>query len=81
MFYREMKADKNPGITIFRIGIDGSYDVTYDDGPTVGIDDIERSTSNAQPSTFNIAGQQVNPSRHGLNIVRHADGTTTKQLR
>ncbi len=81
MFYRETKEGKNPGITIFRMGIDGNYDVTYDDGPTVGIDDIERSTSNAQPSTFNIAGQQVNPSRHGLNIVRHADGTTTKQLR
>lgn len=29
LFYRETKAGKNPGINIFRIGSDGTYDVTY----------------------------------------------------
>ncbi len=33
LFYRETKAGKNPGITIFRIGNDGSYNVTYPEEP------------------------------------------------
>ena len=29
LFYREQKAGKNPGITVFRISPDGNYNVTY----------------------------------------------------
>ena len=77
LFYREQKKDKNPGITIFRIGSDGEYDVSYDN--EAGIENVQSPTSDVQ-RYYSIDGKQLQQPQKGLNIVRKADGTAKKQL-
>ena len=79
LFYRETKAGKNPGITIFRIGNDGTYNVNYGD-PT-GIEDVDRQSAVTTDRYFSLDGKQLSQPQHGINIVRQADGTVSKQLR
>ena len=78
LFYRETRSTKEPGIKIFRIGNDGTYNVTYDD--ITGISDVEQSAA-ATGRYYSIDGKQLQQPQHGLNIVRHSDGTVQKVLR
>lgn len=79
LFYREQNADKEPGIKIFRIGTDGTYNVTYPEIPDA-IAAIEHSTADTQ-QFFTLDGKQLAQPQRGLNIVRNADGTVSKQIR
>jgi len=79
LFYRETRPEKAPGITIFRIGIDGTYNVTYPDTPT-GISDVHTANQQAQ-QVFDLNGRQLSQPQRGLNIIRKADGSVVKQLR
>ncbi len=78
LFYREASKAKNPGITIFRIAPDGSYDVKYDD--TESISSLPAGDSAAK-QYFSLDGKLLPEPQRGLNLVRHADGTVSKQLR
>ena len=75
MFYREKKSTKEPGIKIFRIAHDGSYNVE-DDG-TTGIDEVKPAATTRQ--YFSPDGKQFSQPQRGLNIVRTADGNVRKQ--
>lgn len=79
LFYRETKSDKEPGIKIFRIGTDGTYNVTYEEPPT-GIEDIQHATPDAQ-QYYSLDGKRLAQPQKGLNIVRKADGTVQKQIK
>ena len=79
LFYREYSSAKEPGIKIFRIGNDGTYNVTYPEIPDA-IAAIEHSTADTQ-QFFTLDGKQLAQPQRGLNIVRNADGTVSKQIR
>ena len=78
LFYRETRSAKEPGIKIFRIGNDGTYNVTYDDDPT-GIKTAGSASSTAA-HYYAPDGKQLQQPRHGLNIVRKSDGTVLKVM-
>lgn len=73
LFYREMQEGKNPGLNIFRIGADGTYNVTYPSG-------IEETTRGTEGSNryYSLDGKQLSKVRKGINIVRDSDGTVKK---
>ncbi len=75
LFYREARDNKEPGIKIFRIGNDGSYNVTYVDG----IEDVSH-TQKGTAQYFDISGRHLQQPQRGLNIVRDSDGNVQKQL-
>ena len=77
LIYREENDAKEPGIKIFRIGNDGTYNVTYEE--TEGISNVQPSTLNVQ-QYYSIDGKQLQQPIRGLNIVRNADGTIEKRL-
>lgn len=79
LFYREQASNKEPGIKIFRIGTDGTYNVTYEEPPT-GIEDIQHATPDAQ-QYYSLDGKRLAQPQKGLNIVRKADGTVQKQIK
>ena len=79
LFYREQASNKEPGIKIFRIGTDGTYNVTYEEEPT-GIEDIQHATPDAQ-QYYSLDGKRLAQPQKGLNIVRKADGTVQKQIK
>jgi len=79
LFYRETATAKEPGIKIFRIGTDGTYNVTYPDLPT-GIQNHAADAATAD-RYYSIDGKQLRQPQRGLNIVRMADGTVQKQIR
>lgn len=79
LFYREMNDNKNPGINIFRIGSDGSYDVTYPE-PTA-ITSVGDSHASAVQAIYTPDGKQIRQMQSGINIVRQADGTVQKVLK
>ncbi|MBQ8065453.1 MAG: hypothetical protein IJ200_07335 [Prevotella sp.] len=79
LFYRETKSGKEPGIKIFRIGADGTYNVTYEDLPT-GIKTVDNAINTAK-QYYSLDGKQLTQPQHGLNIVRQGDGTVRKLLR
>ncbi len=81
LFYRETKEGKNPGITIFRIGSDGTYNVTYPDPDQNGIETLQPSTSSLKPSTFDLTGKQLSQPQRGINIMRLSNGTVRKQIK
>ena len=77
LFYRESRENKNPGINIFRIGADGTYDVTYPEEDAIhGITDANPG----EKQYFSIDGKRYSQPQKGLNIVRQSDGTMKKQL-
>ena len=79
LFYREQASNKEPGIKIFRIGTDGTYNVTYEEPPT-GIENIQHATPDAQ-QYYSLDGKRLAQPQKGLNIVRKADGTVQKQIK
>jgi len=79
LFYREQKAGKNPGITVFRIGSDGTYNVTYPDPDPSAITTID-SASPAADQYYDLNGRQLTQPQRGLNIVRQGDGTVKKHI-
>ncbi len=79
LIYRENRESKEPGIKIFRIANDGSYDVTYTD-----IDDAFHNMgilSDGPVSYYDTSGRLLNQPQKGLNIIRKADGTVKKILK
>lgn len=46
-----------------------------------GVDDIIDSFKNGVKSIYNAAGQKFNKLQKGINIIRHEDGTTTKEIK
>ena len=78
LFYREEKAGKEPGIKMFRIAPDGTYNVTYDD-PS-GIAEMEMTGHGENEKFFSIDGKQLTQPQRGLNIVRKSDGTVKKHI-
>ncbi len=77
LFYREYKDDKEPGIKMFRIGVDGSYNVTYPEIPE-GIRETVSSPTSDTPEYFTLDGCRYAQLQRGLNIVRRADGKVEK---
>jgi len=76
LVYRECNDGKQPGVKIFRIGTDGTYNVTYDE--SVG---ISQPMSNMQATTYySIDGKQLQAPQRGLNLVRLSDGTVVKKV-
>ncbi len=80
LFYREYNDDKEPGIKMFRIATDGSYNVTYPDQPD-GIQEVEGRSSASVSHFFTPDGRRHAQPQRGLNIVRKADGSVEKVLR
>ena len=78
LIYREESGAKEPGIKIFRIGSDGTYNVTYNDEQDA-IQDVKQTNATA-PQYFTADGKRVAQPQRGLNIVRQQDGTVRKQL-
>ncbi len=76
LFYRETRANKEPGIKIFRIGADGTYDVNYTDGITSVDDQREAGIE----SIYTLDGKQVKQLQRGLNVVKYSDGTVGKRF-
>ena len=74
LFYREQKTGKEPGIKIFRIATDGTYNVTYEEIAD-GIMNVEQSTSTID-QYYSLDGKQLAKPQKGLNIIRKNDGTT-----
>lgn len=78
LIYRETRENKEPGIKIFRIGNDGSYNVTYPDD--LGINDSQIAVDRAV-RYYDLSGRELPQAQKGLNIVRKSDGTVQKQMR
>jgi len=77
LIYREGKDDKEPGVKIFRIGNDGSYNVSYTDG----IDDVTKGAeTGCCTNYFSLDGKRLQRPVRGLNIVKNVDGTTDKYI-
>ena len=76
LFWREASSDKNPGITIFRIAADGTYNVTEPEG-IVSTDD---NTEPVVESVYSLDGKQLRQPQHGLNVVRYSDGSVEKRV-
>ena len=78
LFYREYAEGKEPGFKIFRIGVDGSYDVSYPE-PEIpnGIENniCKPTTANRY---FTVDGRQIAQPQRGLNIVKQGDGSVRK---
>ena len=79
LFYRETAQTKNPGITVFRIGTDGTYDVSYPDEGSAIRDNAAVTTATRE--YFSADGKQLKQPQKGLNIVRQSDGTVKKTMR
>lgn len=47
---------------------------------TTKIDDVIDTVKNGIERIYNAAGQQFNKLQKGINIIRHKDGTTTKEM-
>ena len=77
IFYREEKAAKEPGIKIFRIATDGSYNVTYPE--YTGIETIAPS-SEVHSQYYTLDGKQLSKPQKGMNIIRMSDGSVEKRL-
>ena len=75
LFYREESSEKNPGINIFRIGNDGTYNVSYD----TGIQENIRESA-GKNRYYSLDGKQLSTLQKGLNLVRKADGTVQKYI-
>ncbi len=80
LFYREQKDGKEPGIKIFRIANDGSYNVKYDDAPD-GITSVESQAGKAVQGIFSLDGKQLKTAQRGFSLVKYADGSVQKRLR
>ncbi len=78
LVYREDNKDKTPGVKIFRISVNGDYNVVYPD-PTAIQSIGKTATGNSQ--YFDLNGRQLSQPQQGLNIVRKADGSVQKQIR
>ena len=78
LIYRETRENKEPGIKIFRIGNDGSYNVTYPDD--LGVEQVT-PTASGEAQYFDASGRQLPKAQKGLTIVRKSDGTVEKHLR
>lgn len=78
LIYREYSGNKEPGIKIFRIGNDGTYNVTYDD-PS-GIAEMEIMRNGENEKFFSLDGKQLAQPQRGLNIIRKSDGTVSKHI-
>ena len=78
LIYRETRENKEPGIKIFRIGNDGSYNVTYPDD--LGVEQVTPAAS-GETQYFDASGRQLPKAQKGLTIVRKSDGTVEKHLR
>ena len=78
LFYREYAEGKEPGFKIFRIGVDGTYDVSYPE-PEIpnGIENniCKPTTANRY---FTVDGRQIAQPQRGLNIVKQGDGSVRK---
>ena len=77
LIYRETRSSKEPGIKIFRIGNDGTYNVTYEETDGIG---SNRLATTANSRYYSLDGRQLQQPQKGLNLVRQADGTVRKQL-
>lgn len=78
LVYEEEKSTKQPGVKIFRIGNDGSYNVNYsdDDQAVTSI-----SAANGEPEAiYSPDGKQLTAKQKGINIVRMSDGTVKKEI-
>jgi hypothetical protein len=80
LIYRETRSTKEPGIKIFRIGNDGTYNVTYE-GIGTGITETQIMRHGDSDTFFSIDGKQLRQPQRGLNIVRRSDGSIVKQIR
>ena len=78
LFYRETRENKQPGVKIFRIGNDGTYNVTYPED--LGVDAIENAGSQTE-RYYDLSGREMPQAQRGLNIVRKSDGTVQKEIR
>ncbi|MCR4957662.1 MAG: hypothetical protein K6B13_03515 [Prevotella sp.] len=80
LYYRESSGNKNPGITIFRIASDGSYNVDYGQTEPDAITTVAASEP-ATESYYSLDGKPMQQPQKGLTLVRRADGTISKMLR
>lgn len=78
LIYRECREEKQPGIKIFRIANDGSYNVTYTDEDAIH---TVATSSEGKASYYDASGRQLSKPQKGLNIIRNADGTVKKILK
>ena len=77
LFYRESSDNKNPGITIFRIATDGTYnmdDLTH-------ITTAQEGGEQTATTYFSLDGKRLDQPRKGLTLERTADGTVRKLMR
>lgn len=78
LFYRETRENKQPGVKIFRIGNDGTYNVTYPED--LGVKGIENAGIQTE-RYYDLSGREMPQPQHGLNIVRKSDGTVQKEIK
>ena len=55
-----------------------AYDLS--EGATTGVDGIYESLKDGVKAIYNAAGQKLRGLTKGINIIRNADGTTTKKI-
>lgn len=77
LFYREMRSGKEPGIKIFRIGADGTYNVDYE---SAGITSVDNTGEADVKSIYTLDGKQLQQLQRGLNVVKYTDGTVEKRV-
>ena len=80
LFYREAAANKNPGITIFRMATDGSFNVEYGQSEPDGISAVAAAGQGAA-SYYSLDGKPMAQPQKGMTLVRRADGTVSKVIR
>ena len=47
---------------------------------TTMIESITNGMHNMKERVYNVAGQIMRSAQRGINIIRHSDGTTTKEM-
>ncbi len=70
----------NPEVTEMLLADPGMNTVRARKADTSMIDTIMMNATNVKDTIYNVAGQTMRALRRGVNIIRHSDGTTTKEL-
>lgn len=80
LFYREFSEEKGPGVKMFRIGSDGTYNVTYDIPEDPTCIKNTNGVSTASKRYFTVDGRQISQPQSGLNIVKDGNGSVRKYV-
>ena len=78
LFYRENASSKNPGVSIFRINIDGGYDFNKPEETAIA---TPGNSQTGKMDIFGVDGRRHEHAQKGINLVRQADGQVQKVLR